>query len=283
MKKGLYGLKTTVIVNLAFLIITAMLLLGLVVIKVIEKNLVEENIRQYLLMSRMVEVMLRTVPRDAALNTGDDFGIALKRYLAYLTNYSEYQCLAIVNDSGKVVIHSGRCSKVSDAWIELARKAIATNSFQMKLDHGLFSLFKTVPPGVAAASPLNVFSSRYSALVGYGTMDSEWRAIAHAISLISFYILMNTLILLGFGLYIFHRRVIGPINKMVESVAAIGEGDRLPLFEETKGNELGKLSGAINIMLQRLEENKKELKQTIISLEEANRSLNKIKKELIHS
>ncbi len=283
MKKGLYGLKTTVIVNLAFLIITAMLLLGLVVVKVIEKNLVEQNIRQYLLISRMVEAMMRSEPGGVSRGREDGFTIKLTRYLAYLSNYSEYRWLAIVDANGKVVVHSGRYPKKPDLWSDLVRKTIASNSFGMKLDYSLFSPMKTRPPAVTMAAPLHVFSRKYSALVGCGEMESEWHSINRAISLISFYILMNTLILLVFGLYIFHKRVIGPINKMVESVAMIGEGDRLPLFEETRGNELGKLSGAINIMLQRLEENKKELEHTIRSLEDANRSLNKVQKELVHS
>ncbi|RLA97069.1 MAG: hypothetical protein DRG83_16495, partial [Deltaproteobacteria bacterium] len=282
MKKNLYGLKTTVIVNLAFLIITAMLLLGLVVLKVIEKNLVQQNINQYLLINRMVGVVIRTSGAEP-FDYETSVDKALKRYLEYLSRYSEYRWLAVLNDRGKVVAEGGRKPTEAKSWKVIVHRTISTNSFHMNLNYSLFSPFRSLPPRVVIATPLNLFSKKYCVLVGYGIMETEWRSIIHAIGLISFYILVNAIVLLGFGLYIFHRRVIGPINKMVESVATIREGDRLPLFEETRDNELGRLSRAINIMLQRLEENKKELKETIKSLEEANRNLNKVQKELIHS
>ncbi len=282
MKRDSHGLRITVIVNLAFLIITAMLLLGLVVLKVIEKNLIEQNINRYLLISRIVEAIARPMPimtDNSAVSTA----LSLRRTLSYLVQFSEYRWLAVLDEKGKIVAEGGRQPGNKDQWRKMARKTTLTNNFHMSLSHALFSPFCSFPPRIVAATPLNLSSKKYYVLVGCGEMESEWRSIIHAIGLISFYILMNALVLLGFGLYIFHRRVIGPINKMVDSVASIREGDRLPLFEETQGNELGKLSRAINIMLQRLEENKKELKETIISLEEANRNLNKIQKELIHS
>ncbi|HDM76528.1 MAG TPA: sensor histidine kinase [Deltaproteobacteria bacterium] len=182
-----------------------------------------------------------------------------------------------------MVAEGGRKPTEAKSWKVIVHRTISTNSFHLNLNYSLFSPFRSLPPRVVIATPLNLFSKKYSVLVGYGIMETEWRSIIHAIGLISFYILVNAIVLLGFGLYIFHRRVIGPINKMVESVGTIREGDRLPLFEETRDNELGRLSRAINIMLQRLEENKKELKETIKSLEEANRNLNKVQKELIHS
>ena len=283
MKKDLYGLKTTVIVNLAFLIITAMLLLGLVVVKLIEKNLVEQNVRHYLLTSRMIEVTIRTSIMEGKDEDARSIKRSLENYLQYLAHYSGYEWLGILDRRGRVIIEGGKRPPRMKFWNEVIRKTIATNSFHMKMNYSLFSPFRSSPPRVLIATPLNLFSHRYSLMVGFGEMQQEWRSIIHAISIISFYILMNALVLLGFGLYIFHRRVIGPINKMVESVAEIGEGDRLPVFEETRGNELGRLSKAINIMLQRLEENKKELRKTIRSLEDANQNLNKVQKELIHS
>ena len=82
MKRDSHGLRITVIVNLAFLIITAMLLLGLVVLKVIEKNLVEQNINRYLLISRIVEAIARPMPimtDNSAVSTA----LSLRRTLSY--------------------------------------------------------------------------------------------------------------------------------------------------------------------------------------------------------
>jgi len=61
------------------------------------------------------------------------------------------------------------------------------------------------------------------------------------------------------------------------------EGDILPTLPEDTGNEIGSLSRSLNIMLQRLDENKQELKRHISSLEKANLDLKLAQNEVIRS
>jgi signal transduction histidine kinase len=61
-------------------------------------------------------------------------------------------------------------------------------------------------------------------------------------------------------------------------------GDILPTIPEaTSGNEIGNLSRSLNIMLQRLNQNKQELKEHISSLEKANEELKHAQNEIIRS
>jgi signal transduction histidine kinase len=61
------------------------------------------------------------------------------------------------------------------------------------------------------------------------------------------------------------------------------EGDFVPSLEETSRNEIGELSRSLSIMLKRLDDNKKELKAHITSLEKANIELKQAQNEVIRS
>ena len=60
-------------------------------------------------------------------------------------------------------------------------------------------------------------------------------------------------------------------------------GNVIPSIAETSRNEIGDLARSLGIMLQRLDENKKELNEHISSLEKANEELKKAQVEIIRS
>jgi nitrate/nitrite-specific signal transduction histidine kinase len=73
------------------------------------------------------------------------------------------------------------------------------------------------------------------------------------------------------------------VQQLVQTAEGFQEGDKIPDVSEGEQNELGMLSQALNAMLQRLAENKDELRQHVISLEQANLELKRAQQEVIFS
>jgi signal transduction histidine kinase len=77
--------------------------------------------------------------------------------------------------------------------------------------------------------------------------------------------------------------VVKPIYALLHITDEFKDGEPFPQLAEPPGNEIGRLFRSLNMMLKRLEENKKELKGHIASLEKANVEIKKAQNEIIRS
>ena len=96
------------------------------------------------------------------------------------------------------------------------------------------------------------------------------------------YSLFNLLVLVTVGFFRFSKVFIRPLNKLVEKCVKYDVSDVLPLIiTDEYGGEYGKLSRSISGMLSKVKEDRKKLKYTITSLEEANLQIISTQKEMI--
>ena len=72
-------------------------------------------------------------------------------------------------------------------------------------------------------------------------------------------------------------------SKILERAEEFKEGEIFLLSSETKHNEFGKLSQALNMTLRGLEDSKAELRESIESLENTNRDLRQAQEEIVRS
>jgi signal transduction histidine kinase len=94
---------------------------------------------------------------------------------------------------------------------------------------------------------------------------------------------LDALILAVVGIYLLSRIVVKPIQRLLKLTAGYKEGDLIPSIAESSRDEIGRLTRSMNIMLKRLDDNKRELKDHISSLEKANRDLQQAQNEIIRS
>src|SRR5690606_13912755 len=86
-----------------------------------------------------------------------------------------------------------------------------------------------------------------------------------------------------FGRWLLRTRVLGPVDRMIDGIAAIAGGDyqrRLPAAET---RELARLADAVNRMAERLIANQEQLGANIASLQETNRLLTEARDELVRA
>ena len=86
-----------------------------------------------------------------------------------------------------------------------------------------------------------------------------------------------------FGRYLLQRRVLHPLEEMVEGAQAIAQGDAERRLPQSETEELGRLATAVNDMAERLLSHQEQLAANIRSLEETNRLLTEARDELIRA
>src|SRR5208337_269128 len=91
--------------------------------------------------------------------------------------------------------------------------------------------------------------------------------------IISITVIFDAIVLIIFGSFLLSRVLVKPIKDLVRLTQKISEGDFSQKIEETSKNEIGKLIGSFNRMIERLKEDQESLANYLESLESSNKQL----------
>jgi signal transduction histidine kinase len=136
---------------------------------------------------------------------------------------------------------------------------------------------------LSISSPTSVQGRSVGAITLTTPLTPIYDLLRESEKVILLYIVLDTIILVMVGLYLISRTVINPINKILRMTEEYKEGDIIPPIGEISRNEIGKLTHSLSVMLRRLQENKRELREHITSLEQANEDLRRAQEEVIRT
>lgn len=97
------------------------------------------------------------------------------------------------------------------------------------------------------------------------------------------YMLLNFLVLFAFGMYRFAGLFFRPIDRLIRATDNFRYADTFDMFPEQQHNEFGKLSSSLNKMMQRIDDDRQVLEQSIKQIETANRDLKIAQQEIIRA
>lgn len=124
-----------------------------------------------------------------------------------------------------------------------------------------------------------------SKLVGAGSivfqLDGIYRTLRKSQKIIVFYAVTNFLLFLFFGIHRLSRLVVKPIRKFIKMTEEYRDTDRLYFAAGKKHQEFNQLSNALNRMLEKIENDKEKLQDSLNSLEKANAHLKKAQHDII--
>jgi signal transduction histidine kinase len=278
------SLRTKVIVSLTFLMASAMLLIGMVMLKVNQHDLVQAKVEQGLLLRGSL-VQLLTGP----LNSNRD-KIDLSRSSSLLDGIQDEPLETMtrwkitVTDQNGLVVYPRPVQEPNDQRpVPELQRVIRLGLESVSFSPSPRSFWQQLPEKIILAAPLYNDRNVIGALRLEASLADVSQSLARSRKLLFFYIVLDILILVAFGTYIFSKLVVKPVQQLVQTAEGFQEGDIIPDVSAGEQNELGKLAQALNAMLQRLAENKDELRQHVISLEQANLELKRAQQEVIFS
>jgi len=283
-KKINLGLRTEVIINISFLMLAAILLIGFTISNITERNIVQEKTRNGKRMIQDFQTIMDFISRDKK-----EFALShplVKKEIQdfvhlYLREKGFYELLIV--DHQLNVIAGKKPELVNKPYTDpFMKKAIQTGELMAEIDKS-GSLLSTNYKKMKLYSPL----WHQGKIVGGIQMEVPildlMTNLLESKKILLITIISDALILIIFGSFLLSRVLVKPIKDLVRLTQKINEGDLSQQIEETSKNEIGQLIGSFNRMIEKLRENQESLENYLESLESANKQLKQAQEELIRT
>lgn len=280
----MFGLRVGILAQLIFLIVAAMLLINVVILNLYEKDLIIQKERTGDLLVFSIENIIGATLSDGAFNLNalrvdDTFPSLIQEML----NKSEYMALVIVNSSGESVFGIGLDGPDKQYARTIAMTAMNTAASSVNYKGSTWGVLWPRHSDLYLSYPLKYRGRVIGGISVVSSLVPLYEALRRSEKLVLIYIAVDTFILALVGIYLLSRIVVNPIHKLLRMTTEYEGNESLITTGEMPANEIGNLTRALANMLKRLDENKRELKSHIVSLEKANRDLTAAQNEIVQS
>jgi len=291
MKKSLWlfkkinlGLRTEVIINISFLMLAAILLIGFTISNINERNIVQEKARNG---KRMIQDFQTIV--DFILKDKKEFSLnrpLVKKEIQdfvdlYLREKGFYELLIVDHQFNIIASKNSEWSKRRSP-DPLLEKAIRGSELTAEIDKSGSFLS-------ANYRKMKLYSPFWyrGKIVGGIQMEvpilDVMANLLESKKIILITIISDAFVLIIFGSFLLSRVLVNPIKDLVRLTKRISDGDFSRSLEVTSKNEIGQLMESFNRMIERLKENQESLGNYLESLESTNKQLKEAQEELIRT
>ena len=261
-----------------------MLLINVVMVKFAERDLIRAKIGTGRLLIRALEQNLGQLTHLKKTELANlKFDPQLRGSITKLLAEGDFAGATIVDRKGDLILATGTLEEAGDHYTTITRDAVETGIGSVNFSGSTWGVIWLGQEEVRISEPLLFAGRTIGGITVSAALASVYETVRKSEKVILLYIILDTIILALVGIYLLSRIVVKPIHNILDMAEEYEEGELLPLADETSRNEIAKLSRSLSNMLKRLEENKKELKDHIASLEEANKELQKAQHEIIRS
>jgi hypothetical protein len=283
-KKLNLGLRTEVIINISFLMLAAILLIGFTISKVVERNILQEKVRYGERMVQDFQTIMDFVSRDRREFVLNHPGVKREvQDLAdlYMRKKSFHELLIV--DHGLNVI-AGRKSALLNRQSTDPRLEKAVRGGELRAEIEKSGTFlSTHYKKMKLYSPLWHQGTIVGGIQMEVSISDLMNNLLESQKIISITVILDAAVLMIFGSLLLSRVLVKPIKDLVRLTDKISEGDFSQRIEESSKNEIGQLIGSFNRMIEKLRENQESLENYLESLESANEQLKQAQEGLIRS
>lgn len=275
MRIPFFSLKASVIAQLSFLILAAMLLCDVVMIRFAERDLIRAKIRE----ARILAIALEGVAGTRGYER-ESFRAPARNLLVE----TGFESALVVDRMGEVILDAkggqdGERGIPAAAGTRVAR----TGQEEVEFTGRTWAVMWFAPESIIVTVPSRAGSRNAVGISIQGSLIPLYLDLRASQKIVLLYIILDTLILALAGMVLLSRIVVRPIGKLLKMTEEYRGGDFLVPLEAVSGSEIRRLSRSLSNMIKRLEENKDDLKEHIASLEQANEELRQAQDEIIRS
>jgi two-component system NtrC family sensor kinase len=278
------GLRAEVIINISFLMLAAILLIGVTISEVNERYIIQEKIRYGERMVQDFQTILDFVSRDKKGFPLDDPLVQneIQDFAQIYTKEKGFYELRIVDHQLKIIT-SKKSELLRRPSIDpIMKKTIQTGELTVDMEKsGTF--LSTYYKKMLIYSPLWHQGKIIGGIhleVPIGDLRTN---LLESKKIILITIVFDAMVLIIFGSLLLSRVLVKPIKDLVRLTQKISDGDLSQKIEVSSTNEIGQLIGSFNRMIERLKENQESLENYLESLESANKQLKQAQEELIRT
>jgi len=261
-----------------------MLLMNVVMMKFAEQHLIQTKLQtgRLLLNTLNLSVKYRIACENRVLEEiGSDprFKTEVDRVLAK----GDFSGALVFNRLGAKVFGSGIWGDAEKGAVTISRECLSTKTSSFDFFGTAWGVFWLAHERINLSAPVFIEGRIIGVTTIGASLKPLYQSLRESEKLVLIYILLNTIVLVLFGFYLLNRTVVRPIYDLLSITEKFKNAESVPPIEDSSPNEFGQLFRSLNMMLNRLDQNKKELKGHISSLEKANQELKKAQDEIIRS
>ena len=262
--------------NLVFLLALAMILINVVSIGSTQSLLLKNKVLEGKLLMHAIEQSLHRLPSAPLGTKREDIETLLKR--------SDYEYVLVLDPDLGERFSLGSTAVQKEALVQATRQALTTGHMETQLSGSTWGVFWTQKSNLILSAPLYHGRTLVAGISMVFHLQRIYRQLRHMQLFVSFYILINLILLTFVGRYRFSKSTITPLKKLVETAEAYKmDSETLFLGTEKEGNEFNHLSNALNQMLQRISKDQENLRLTVHSLKQANLDLKHAQNDIINA
>lgn len=272
-------LKFNMAVYIALLLMVAMVLIGLVTVISARNQLVRAQTDQGHLLVAAIDACVDLAP------VGDDF-LFNQDFIGHvrdILNRSGFSCLLVTDRSGRRLnLGLPDCTRRLGMHKTVDR-VMDERSTMARLIGSTWGVLWKQPGYLMIAEPV----VRNGKLVGgigvAGGLDGIYRQLRQRQPYLMGYLLVNTIFLTLIGLYKLSRLTVTPLQGLVKRAENLQGQEETFFLPDQRADEFNRLSVALNRMLERIQDDRRTLRQTVTSLEKANQDLRQMQKEVVRA
>ena len=283
-KKLNLSLRVEVIINISFLMLAAILLIGFTISEINERNIKQEKIRYGERMTQDFQAIVDFISRDKKELTLDHPLVQneVQEFVQIYTKEKGFYELLIVDHQLKTIASKKPELVNKPSTDPFMKKAIQTGELSTEIEKsGTF--LSTHYKKMIIYSPLWHQGKIIGGIQMEVPIGDLMTNLLESKRIILITIVLDALVLIIFGSFLLSRILVKPIKDLVRLTQKISDGDFSQKIEVTSKNEIGQLIGSFNRMIERLRENQESLENYLESLESTNKQLKQAQEELIRT
>ena len=267
------NIKSHIAVTLAIILTLGMFLISMVVTILWQRSLIHAK----------MESSIATLSTAAYLaqETTDDKGLFSQKTLTHLQQDLGASCI-MLSINTLLIRTPENCDTTDSALQEKLKQVAATGVAGSKT----IDVAPNIPflgrKLLITAIPVQMHGIQ-GGMGAISSLQSVYDQIIQGRQIASIYIFINVIILTTIGWFRFIQIVVRPIEHLVKLTDTFQSVENNPFFADKEGDEFGQLSLALNKMIQRIDDDRRKLRDTVGSLEKANQQLRATQQKMVQT
>jgi len=274
------GIRTEIVFTLTILMAGAVAFVGFLFLKVEERNLMDQKIREG---KQIVGALQRFLQDWAPESPGKTLSENLDRVVFLFAQSHPDLHFTVVNRDFNILADS-RPDQVGKVLRDMGlEKAMASGKI---FAHGAeseesFSLMKKSPLLISSAWLLG--DQTVGGIRAEIPLEDLKETLFRSQSILFLYFFLTAFLLIVVGSFLLSRVILKPLKKLMQMSDKIAEGNLELMSGPSGGNEVGRVLASFNHMISRLREDRSKMEEYIASLKKVNRELRLAQEEIIRS
>lgn len=265
------GLEAKFAFQVSLLIVIGMILIDMVMVSMIRNSMINATAENAILKMRIIESALKNEQKTP------------EKILKALKGENEAVFVAIKQNEMVTPYFSGNTPILKKRIWRLCKDALETSTTKIEATGNIWGVFWKAKHYLIAAHPIRVNSGKKAAAAVAVSLEPIYAKLRNSQKIIFVYVILNTVILAMLGYYRLSRMYLKPLRRLAKRAQEYQDEDDLLFSVRKQDNELSRLSNALNQMFRRISNDKKTLRMTVASLENANQDLKRAQNEIVQA